>query len=111
MFSKEKSWILWNIALLKFFAKPQEAEAPYFPPRAPNVNENIAVISIAAPIRHTYFMLPPSSPLSIIAAINNGIIISIITSKIINIGVKIVSFLYSLMYSDNFFIIFLISFC
>ena len=83
------------IPSLTFFAKPVDAMAACFAAMDPQNRDAKDTRSITSPIVITYFMLPVSSPLSMIAAIRSGMIISKITSKTIKIGAEMAVFLYS----------------
>ena len=74
---------------------PADAFAANFPDNIPKINDIIAETINKAPISKIYFISLFCIPTSIILAINRGIITSITTSNITNIGVNIAYFLYS----------------
>ena len=95
------SYISWR----KFLANPADAIAAFFPDCTPKNNDKSAVIKSSAPIIKIAFVSFALTPSSINFATKNGIVISIATSNIIKIGVKIVGFLYSLIDFSKCFII------
>ena len=97
MLENENVWILAYMLFRRLYAKPDEAEAAYRPASTPNSKLNIAINNIKPPYNNTLCILPASIPLSINDAMIKGINTSINTSSAVKTGVKMVSFLYSLI--------------
>ena len=102
MLEKEYSCTLLYISSRRFFAKPAEATAAYFPDSAPKVRETIQKMTNARPIFRMYCMLPASIPKSMRFAINMGMITSKMTSQVTNSGASKELVLYSLTLRSNF---------
>ena len=102
MLEKEYSCTLLYISSRRFFAKPAEATAAYFPDNAPKVRETIQQMINASPIFRMYCMLPASIPKSMRFAINMGMITSKMTSQVTNSGASKELVLYSLTLRSNF---------
>ena len=98
--------MLSYIAFLKFLAKPADALDAYFAPIIPAQSPQNASTAIAAPTLQICPISPVSTPLSIMDAIRNGIMVSNKTSKIIKIGVNTESFLNSFICAAKVLIIF-----
>lgn len=108
MFEKEKVCTRSYMSFLKFFAKPADAIAAYFPDKAPQLRDSRESTTSNIPIVIICRTLFAAIPLSIILAISVGIKTSMITSSVTNNGDNKEDFLYSRIDFANRFIIFVI---
>ena len=88
MLEKEKVWMLSCMALRRFLASPAPARAAKKPPIMPVARPVRATMIISAPVRMMKPTSPAITPRSTILPIRMGMIISQMTSPIIQTGVR-----------------------